>query len=236
MTEISEDLLQIEARLQELADAYYEAATKHKGVIIQQYQDLLAAWLTLGGGPLYDGATLHDPFMLPEYLSALNDPCGPPIPISFLRDTLTRKDALLMTVRDLKDQQYVGKIEKIYSSRFAGPDRYNEAEVHFVGSSGAWGNTTLNDGERAIVFVSYFWESRKCYQEYGRGHLTLADQAGQAVAIAHWDLFALKNKTILQPDYLRRSMFLPNPSAPHHVAMPFVLLERYLLDELASLK
>ena len=151
--------------------------------------------------------------------------------IQLLRDKVARCDAVLMTVIDKGQQQYIGKVEKVYSRRFEGPHSYDAAQLSFVGSTGAWGNQALVSGERALVFMSYLSSSERYYQDHWHGHFTVVSINGEQYAVANWHLIQSGERS-WGPTYLRDSAFLPNNAKPWQVAMPYALLERHLIEEL----
>jgi hypothetical protein len=152
---------------------------------------------------------------------------------TLLRRRLHDADALLMRVRLAGAQSFTCNAEKIYSRRFEGAVPYTTEDFLLSGASPAWGNVTLEDGERALVFVSRFKNEERYYQQLWRGHFTVKAINGQPHAIANWHLLLEKECGLWQPEYLRRSAFLPDASKPSQVAMPYSLLERHLLEELA---
>ena len=152
--------------------------------------------------------------------------------IQLLRDKVARCDAILMTVIDKGQQQYIGKVEKVYSRRFGGrADSYDSAPLSFIGSTGAWGNQTLVSGERALVFMSYLPSSERYYQDPWHGHFTVISIRGEQYAVANWHLLQPGERS-WGPSYLRDSAFLPDNEKPWQVAMPYALLERHLVEEL----
>lgn len=151
--------------------------------------------------------------------------------IPLLRDKISRSDAVLMTVKALGQQKYVGTVEKVYSRRFEGPNPYDSGPLSFVGSTGSWGNQPLRDGERALVFMGYITYSQRYYQEHWQGHFSVIAEDSELLAVANWHLLSPEVKA-WGPDYLRKSAFLLDNDKPGHVAMPFNLLERHLIEEL----
>jgi hypothetical protein len=151
-----------------------------------------------------------------------------------LREKVSRCDAVLMTARSLGQQQYIGTVEEVYSRRFEGPARYDAGPLSFVGSTSAWGNVPLADGERALVFINYLPHSGRYYQDHWHGHFSLLERAGQLSAVANWHLL-LPEQQSWGPAYLREAAFLLDENKPGKVAMPFALLEKHLLDELGKL-
>lgn len=153
-------------------------------------------------------------------------------PYLLLRDSIQSCDALIMRVSDLGNQEYMGRVEKVYSRRFEGPQRYEDFPLKFVGSSGSWGNVTLNEGELALVFISYVRGSNRYYQRHWRGHFTLQEQNNLLYAVANWNLLE-HGRQSWGPDYLADSAFVLDPAKTSQVAMPFAQLEIHLLDELS---
>ncbi|WP_437984114.1 hypothetical protein [Sorangium sp. So ce117] len=147
------------------------------------------------------------------------------------REKIRQYDALLMRVQVCGAQQYTGFVEKVFSRRFEGPKRYGDGLLEFVGSPGHWGQVTLKDGERAIVFVRYLTHSDRYYQDHWRGHLTIVE--GGDIAVANWPL--LKEGGVWEPEYLRSAARLLEPSNPGKVALPYKLLEQHLHEEIALL-
>jgi len=156
-------------------------------------------------------------------------------PIGLLRDKISRCDAVLMTVTALGQQQYSGKVEKVYSRRFEGPGGYDVPRLPFIGSTSSWGNQGLVNGERALVFIGYSTSTKRYYQEHWQGHFSVVAIENQLFAIANWHLLKSGGRT-WGPGYLRDSAFLPDKEKPGRVAMPYALLERHLLEELGDLK
>lgn len=148
-----------------------------------------------------------------------------------LREKLTRCDPVLMTVQALGQQQYVGVVEKVYSRRFEGPSAYDSGPLHFVGSTGSWGNQTLANGERALVFLSYLHHSSRYYQSHWQGHFSVLAKEGNLLAVANWRLLDASARP-WGPAYLRDSAFLLDEEQAWRVAMPFSLLERHLIEEI----
>lgn len=152
-----------------------------------------------------------------------------------LREKLRRCDALVLVARKTGPQQYTGEVERVYSRRFQGPNPY-DGSFSFVGTPDHWGSKTLDDGERALVFVSYLSNSQRYYQLHWRGHFSLCDIAGTLHAVAHWRLLDEGDRGRWGPDYLRDSAFLADAAKPWQVALPFNLLERHLLEEIEQIE
>lgn len=148
-----------------------------------------------------------------------------------LRDKVAQGDAILMTVSYLGQQRFVGRVEKVYSRRFEGPVKYDAGPLSFVGSTSAWGNRPLADGERALVFISYLAHSERYYQDHWHGHFSVVSIDGALYAVANWHLLQSEAPT-WGPAYLRESAFLLDSDKPWQVAMPYALLERHLAEEL----
>lgn len=150
-----------------------------------------------------------------------------------LRKVCRSHDALIMCVTDNGQQQYTGKLQRVYSRRFEGPQKYDLGVLQFVGAPGSWGNITLKDGELALVFICYLPHSQRYYQHHWHGHFTLFEINRQLHAIANWPLLQ-NGYSSWGPEYLRRSAFIPDLTKPWQVAMPFDLLETHLIEELSS--
>ncbi|MDD2468368.1 MAG: hypothetical protein PHI97_30680 [Desulfobulbus sp.] len=152
-------------------------------------------------------------------------------PMSFLRETICKNDALLLTVEEIQGQEILGKIEKIYSTRFEGPIKYSTGNIRFVGSAGNWGDVTLQLGEQALVFIEYIPHSERYYQCYHHGHLSVVEVQGIQHAVANWDILSYGP---WEPNFLYESAFLLDPAVLWKVAMPYHLIEKYLQDELCN--
>jgi len=159
---------------------------------------------------------------------------GPLDPVALLHDRAARYDAVLMTVAAQGQQQYLGTVERVYSRRFEGPEPYASGPLRFVGAPGSWGNQTLADGERALVFVRWLPHSGRYYQEHWHGHFTIVEMNDVAYAVANWHLLQSTERT-WGPGWLRDAAFLPDEKKPWQVALPFALLERHLIEELGHL-
>ncbi|GGZ07600.1 hypothetical protein ACFFTM_03865 [Pseudoduganella plicata] len=156
---------------------------------------------------------------------------GPQDWVALLHDKATRYDAVLMTITAQGQQQYLGTVERVYSRRFEGPEAYASGTLRFVGAPGTWGNQTLADGERALVFVRWLPHSGRYYQDHWHGHFTIVEVNGVACAVANWHLLRSTERT-WGPEWLRNAAFLPDENKPWQVAIPFALLERHLIEEL----
>jgi len=150
-----------------------------------------------------------------------------------LQKKIQGHDAVLLKVMSVQGQNVVGQVELIYSRRFEGEVPYDNSALPFVGAPGSWGNTTLQENERALVFLKDLGEGRGYYQEPWHGHFSIVDIDGSPHAIAHWDLL---NSQPWGPEYLFQSAFPLDPSAPSKTAMPLHLLERHLREELHEAK
>jgi hypothetical protein len=139
-----------------------------------------------------------------------------------------------MTVTALGQQQYIGEIEKVYSRRFEGPEKYASGPLPFVGSPGSWGNHTLTNGERALVFVRWLAGSSRYYQDHWHGHFTIISIHEVQYAVANWHLLEPAEQP-WAPRYLRDAAFQLDESKPWQVAMPYALLERHLTEEIDRL-
>jgi hypothetical protein len=154
-------------------------------------------------------------------------------PFILLREKVRQYDALLMTVKDEGAQQYTGYIHQVYARRFDRSHQYDAGTISFVGSAGNWGNITLKDREKALVFITYLTGSERYYQGYHQSHFTVTEHQGTLCAIANWQL--LREHSTWEPKYLREAAFLLDPTRQWQVAMPYSLLERHLYEELARL-
>jgi hypothetical protein len=185
----------------------------------------------LGEDALLRGDDLHDlPLIDLRYFEATWKPKGPPP--SLLRAHLEAHDPLLLDVRKTGPQQYCGTIRRVYARRFAGGDGYAGPTIDFVGGTGAWGNRTLVDGERALVFVTRL--RGRCYQEHWNGHLSIQDLGGTPCVIAPASLLGDGASGWWGPAELRAAAFRV-PDSANQVALPFALVEQHLLAELESL-
>jgi hypothetical protein len=161
------------------------------------------------------------------------DPMNNSEPYILLREKVRQNDALLMTVKYEGAQQYTGYIHQVYSRRFEQSNQYDSEIISFVGAPNHWGATILKDGEKALVFVKYLTGSERYYQHHWQSHFTVVDHNGTLCAIANWQL--LQEHSTWEPQYLRESAFLLDPSRLWQVTMPYSLIERHLYEELAHL-
>ena len=152
----------------------------------------------------------------------------PPQPPPLLRKRIASRDVLDLTVQDLGSQLYRGVVHRVLANRICRfPPRMTE--IVFVGTPGHWGNPTLEDGQRALVF---FGRIDDRYYEHGwQSHLTIEVFEDQLVAVAAWHLD--KSGFAFGPEYLRESAFVPDKSRPWRTAFPIALIERHISEELA---
>jgi hypothetical protein len=153
---------------------------------------------------------------------------------TLLRKKLREYDAVLMCVSESGPQEYVGVVQKVYSRRHEGPVAYDAGSLAFVGSPGTFGNVSLKNGERALVFLRFISGSSRYYQDPMRGHFSITSRDGRLFAVANWGLLDPRSEE-WEPAYLRKEAFVVDHEKPWQVAMPFSLLERHLLEELELL-
>ena len=149
-------------------------------------------------------------------------------PISLLRTKVASHDVLDLTVQDLGSQRYRAVVNRVLSNRIC---RFppEMTEVVFVGTPGHWGNPTLGDGQRALVFLRRIGD--RYYEDHWHGHLDVEVFEDRLVAVAAWHLD--KSGLAFGPEYLRKSAFTPDKSLPWRTAFPMGLIERHISEELA---
>jgi hypothetical protein len=216
--------------LSDLAAAYRSSPQDRRPAIIREYNAVLDALLELGwteGLDPYD--ELPDQHLCKRYLEVTRSD------LVFtnrqlLRESVNTHDPLMMSVKYLGNQAYVGEVRHVYARRFQGPQPYESGPLFFVGSAGAWGNQTLVDGELALVFITYLKGSSKYYQEYWRGHLSIENFNDVPYAVANRNLTDGKNGA-WGPEYLRCEAF--SLGTPGRTALPLTLVERHIAEEIA---
>lgn len=209
------------SKLGDLASEFRATSTEGRHRLVHDYNATLVALLEAGWDDFLDPeAELPDEFMDPRYLT--RDLGYPKPPRHLLATLLERCDPVLMTINEASGQNVIGTIERIYSSKFSGPDGYTQS-INFVGSAGSWGNVTLKQGERALVFMCY--AKPRFYQCHWQGHFSIQCIEGVPHAIANWGLLSGAK---WEPAELYAAAFLPNQSSPLRVAIPFQLLEKHL--------
>lgn len=215
--------------LRDLAVAYRSSPHDRRPAIVREYNLVLDALLDMGwteGLDPYD--ELPDQHLSKRYLEATHSD------LVFtnrqlLRESVSSSDPLMMSVKYLGNQAYVGEVRHVYARRFQGPQPYESGPLFFVGSGGAWGNQTLNDGELALVFLTYLKDSSKYYQQYWRGHLSIENFNNVPYAVANWNLME-GTSGAWGPEYLRSQAF--SLDTPGRTALPLTLVERHIADEL----
>lgn len=155
---------------------------------------------------------------------------------TLLRKRLAHADPVLLSIVDDDGAVVTCKAIKIYSTRHARHTPYPAEAFQVTKASGAWGNVPLGkSGATALAFIAGS-ETGGLYREYPlRGHFAVENVAGTVCAVAHFHLLDEKECGLWEPSYLREAAFLPDPSRPGRVALPYALLERHLLEELALL-
>lgn len=156
---------------------------------------------------------------------------------TLLRKRIAHADPILMRIMDDDGEVVTGRAIRIYSTRHAGRAPYSAETLQVRKASSAWGNVTLGQsGTTALAFIAGS-ERDDHYREYPwRGHFAVEDIAGMVCAVAHYHLLNEKECGLWEPSYLREAAFLPDTSRPGRVAIPYPLLERHLLDELALME
>jgi len=237
----TEEQARLVERLRELVAQAGPPHTQADEALVETYLATLERLLDTGWTDALEDAALIK--AVDEYdFSVLDDPRGcryyraiwkpPAEPIPLLRNKIRQHDALLMDVRSLGQQRYRGRIVRCYSQRFAAPGGYPPKSLEFVGSSGSWGNRTLADGERAIVFMRWLGRSGY-YQDYWRGHLSLREVDGAVYACLQDDCTRDGQRGCWGPPALRAAAsFLAGPGLSG-TYLPFELLEAHLLEEIA---
>ena len=90
----------------------------------------------------------------------------------FLEDKARCRDlVLLQLVAAPLPQVARGKVERVYSARHGIDQTLQRKELNFVCAPDHWGQTKLQPGERALVFLSTI--SGKLYEDPWRGHIVI---------------------------------------------------------------
>lgn len=211
-------------RLSELASKFRSACAEDRREIVNLYNKSLGVLLDAGWDDFLDPMDeLPDQDMDARYFDRAMSLAKPPPEL--LVPQLGHCDPVLMTIRQVSGQTIVGAVERVYATRFSKVG-YPKT-MSFVGSMGSWGNVTLQQGERALVFVCY--QEPRFYQCHWHGHLSVETINGAPHAIANWDLLSAAR---WGPDALYEAAFLVDPRSPMKVAMPYALLEQHLLRAL----
>lgn len=148
--------------------------------------------------------------------------------LSLLRKKVATNDVLDLTVENLGSQKYRAVVNRVLSNRFCAlPPSVRTLE--FVGTPGNWGNPTLQDGQRALVFIRPI--NGRYYEDCWYSHLSLEVVDGRLLAIAAWHLN--KSGFSFGPKYLRESVVTPDPAKPWRTGFPLELIERHIHEEIA---
>lgn len=156
---------------------------------------------------------------------------------TLLRKRVAQADPILVRIIDDTGDVVTCEAIRIYSTRHAGHTPYSAEAFQVRKASSAWGNVPLGQsGTTALAFVAGS-ERGDHYREYPwRGHFAVEDIAGVVCAVAHYHLLNEKECGLWEPSFLRKAAFMPDTSRPGRVALPYSLLERHLLEELALLE
>ena len=156
---------------------------------------------------------------------------------TLLRKRMAHADPILVSIVDDDGAVVTCKAIRIYATRYAGSTPYSADTFQVAKASMAWGNVPLGkSGTTALAFVMGS-KSGDQYREYpSRGHFAIEEIDGMVCAVAHYHLLDEKECGLWEPSYLREAAFLPDTSRPGRVALPYALLERHLLEELALLE
>lgn len=145
--------------------------------------------------------------------------------VPFLMSRVTDQDAVLLEViSEPRPQLLRARLLKIYSARIGLEGRLVGDEIEFVHGPDTWGNTAIEVGETALVFISPI--SGLLYEDSWRGHMLIEDIEGIPHAI-----FPHLNVGTDPASFAARAV--QDPKRTYARAIPLEELETYLLDLIA---
>lgn len=146
----------------------------------------------------------------------------------FLITKVTDYDTVLLDVKSEPEPQSLrAKLLKVYSSGKCLGGAHPGDEIEFVHGPSTWGNTAMQVGERAIVFLRPI--SGRLYENSWRGHMLIEDISGVPHAI-----FPHLKVSTDPASFASRAV--QDPKRPHARAIPLAELETYLLDLIAKVE
>jgi hypothetical protein len=146
----------------------------------------------------------------------------------FLITRVSDHDTVLLEVKsEPQPQSLRAKLLRVYSGgRGLGGARAGD-EIEFVHGPSTWGNTAMQVGEKAVVFLRPI--SGRLYEHCWRGHMLIEDIAEIPHAI-----FPHLGVTTDPASFASRAV--QDPKRPYARAIPLAELEAYLLDLIARVE
>ncbi len=149
----------------------------------------------------------------------------------FMYSRVKDLDLVLLSVEaEIAPQEFRGHIEHIYSSGIAIDRTYINKTIDFVGGADTWGNISLAQGNRALVFFTRI--HGKLYEDHWRGHILLEDVEGKEYAF--YDIDRLLENNLL-PECLTKAV-KHEISKPPLTAFDFEAFETYLIDCISEIR
>lgn len=214
--------------LSELAMEFRGASIDKRPTIVSAYNAKLRQLLATGWDDwLEPDEELPDELMDKGYLSRrISAPHEEGLArfYSFLAERLKSHDALLIDRVKVEKQVVSARILHAYTAKHEGLTKYKIGSISFVGTPGSWGNPTLTDNDKALVFVGYLKHSERYYQHHWLAHFPIFDLNGQEFALVRWNL----NGNNWWPTEFHEYCVTLDNNQPWEVAIPFTLFEKHL--------
>lgn len=139
---------------------------------------------------------------------------------------LIEHDALLIDVLKHEKWNIVCTPVTFYSRRFDTQGSYSSKWLTLTQGPGVWDHITLQQGQRALVFVFEHGNGKLRQHSIHRHFFVIEEFNGVMHAVANWDL--LGDSAYREVTYVAEAAHYPESRNRERVAVPLSLVERYI--------